>query len=74
LKYHPGGAVVLTLARYPCGGPRLVGSLTGAVASQSVTEAPNGSLGVGGNQAREYKGTRELDGETYQSSRDESRA
>jgi hypothetical protein len=29
-----------------------VGSLTGAVASQKVTEAPKGSLSLGGNQAQ----------------------
>jgi hypothetical protein len=31
-------------------GQRLMGSLTGAVASQSVTEAPKGSLRLVGNQ------------------------
>ena len=34
---------------YPGSGQRLVGSLTGAVASQSVTEAPNGPLRRDGN-------------------------
>jgi hypothetical protein len=29
-----------------------VGSLTGAVASQKVTEAPKGSLSLDGNQAQ----------------------
>jgi hypothetical protein len=48
--------------------------LTGAVASQTVTEASKGSLSLVRNQAHEYKGIRELDGETYKSSRDESRA
>ena len=33
LKYHSARAVVLTCARDPGQGPRLVGSLTGAVAS-----------------------------------------
>ncbi len=34
----------------PGGGQCLVGSLTGAVASQRVTEAPKGSLSLVGNQ------------------------
>jgi hypothetical protein len=50
------------------------GSLTGAVASQRVTEAPKGSLSAVGNRALECKGRRELDSETYRSSWDESRA
>ena len=33
-------------------GQCLAGSLTGAVASQNVTEAPKGSLSLGGNQAQ----------------------
>ena len=49
LKYHPCGALALTPTRQPGGGQRLVGSLTGAVASQSVTEAPNGPLRRDGN-------------------------
>jgi len=48
--------------------------LTGAVASQKVTEAPKGSLSAVGNRALECKGTRELDSETYRSSWYESRA
>ena len=48
--------------------------MTGAVASQKVTEAPNGSLRLVGNQSKERKGIRELDCETYESSRCESRA
>ena len=36
----------------PGRGQRLVGSLTGAVASQSVTEAPKGPLSADGNRAR----------------------
>ena len=50
------------------------GSLTGAVASQRVTEAPKGSLRVNGHHPQECKGRRELDCETDRSSRDESRA
>ena len=50
------------------------GSLTGAVASQRVTEAPKGSLRMVGNHSLECKGKREPDCETDMSSRDESRA
>jgi hypothetical protein len=39
-------------------GQRLVGSLTGAVASESVTEAPKGPLGADGNRAFECKGSK----------------
>ena len=51
LKYHPGVFEVLTLARYPGWGQCMVGSLTGAVSSQSVTEECNGTLGPVGNRA-----------------------
>ena len=47
LEYHPSYGVLLT--REQALGPCLVGSLTGAVASQMVTEARNGSLRVDGN-------------------------
>ena len=49
MKYHSGGVLVLTPHRDPGGGQRLVGSLTGAVASQKVTEASKGPLRVYGN-------------------------
>ena len=39
MKYHPGGYGYLTASRYPGPGQCMVGSLTGAVASQRVTEA-----------------------------------
>ena len=50
LKYHPGESGNLTEARKP--GPEhcLVGSLTGAVTSERVTEARKGSLRLIGNQ------------------------
>ena len=51
VKYHPDSVVFLTLSRYPGWGHGLVGSLTGAVASQIVTEAHKGSLSLDGNQA-----------------------
>ena len=50
MKYHPDHVETLTPHRNPGGGPCLVGSLTGAVASEKVTEAPKGSLRLNGNQ------------------------
>ncbi len=50
LKYHSGRSGYLTQVRDPDQGQCLVGSLTGAVASQKVTEAPKGSLSLVGNQ------------------------
>ena len=51
LKYHPGLFAVLTLARDPGRGQCMVGSLTGAVSSQRVTEELEGTLGTVGNRA-----------------------
>ncbi len=51
LKYHPGLFAVLTFARYPGGEQCMVGSLTGAVSSQKVTEEFEGTLGTVGNRA-----------------------
>ena len=50
LKYHPDNLGILTSNRYPVQGQCLVGSLTGAVASQTVTEARKGYLRLDGNQ------------------------
>ena len=50
LKYHPDPFEVLTLVRYPDRGPCMVGSLTGAVSSQKVTEEHEGSLDTVGNR------------------------
>ena len=47
LKYGPLAVWTLTPM---LGGPRLVGSLTGVVASKSVTEAPKGALMPIGNR------------------------
>ena len=47
LKYGPLCTWILT----PGGGHRLVGSLTGVVASKSVTEASQGTLSTNGNRA-----------------------
>ena len=51
LKYHPDSFGELTYTREPGGGHCLMGSLTGAVASQKVTEAREGPLSLIGNQA-----------------------
>ena len=51
LKYHPYLHGCLTAARYPGPGQRMVGSLTGAVASQRVTEAREGWLRAVGNRS-----------------------
>ena len=51
LKYHPDTSDYLTMVPYRDLGHCLVGSLTGAVASQKVTEAREGSLSLIGNQA-----------------------
>ncbi len=50
VKYHPSRVLSLTVRRDPASEQRLVGSLTGAVASQKVKEAPKGSLRLDGNQ------------------------
>ena len=50
LKYHSGRIGHLTSGHDLVQGQCLVGSLTGAVASQRVTEAPKGSLSLVGNQ------------------------
>ena len=49
VKYHSFWFVLLT--REQAREQRLVGSLTGAVASQNVTEARDGTLSLIGNQA-----------------------
>ena len=51
LKYHPGLFEVLTLARDPGRGQCMVGSLTGAVSSQRVTEEFEGTLSAVGYRA-----------------------
>ena len=55
LKYHPCVLFNLTLISYPDQRQRLVGSLTGAVASERVTEARNGWLRLIGNQPTSVK-------------------
>ena len=73
VKYRPCWFGNLTSIRNPEEGHCLVGSLTGVVASQSVTEAFKGSLKANRNRLIECKSIRELDCETYKSSRCESR-
>ena len=50
VKYHPVLCERLTAVGKPDPGPWQVGSLTGAVASERVTEAFKGSLRLDGNQ------------------------
>ena len=58
----------------PDPGPCVVGSLTGAVASQSVTEAHDGKLRLVGNQLLECNGISLPDCESDKTNRDESRS
>ena len=55
LGYHPCSIGFLTCARDPGGGQCLVGSLTGAVASERVSEALKGSLRMDGNHSKSAK-------------------
>ena len=50
LKYHPGMFEVLTQTRNPGRGHCVVGSLTGAVSSQRVTEEHEGGLNTVGHR------------------------
>ena len=55
LGYHPCGTGFLTILRNPEVGQCQVGSLTGAVASERVSEAPKGSLRMVGNHSQSAK-------------------
>jgi Family of unknown function (DUF6467) len=55
LGYHPCSTRFLTSSRNPAIGQRQAGSLTGAVASESVSEALKGSLRLVGNQPQSAK-------------------
>src|SRR5574344_2543513 len=55
LGYHPCSIGFLTSRRDPAVGQCQAGSLTGAVASERVTEAPKGSLSADGNRAQSVK-------------------
>ena len=73
MEYHPRRTGVLTRDRDPARGPCQVGSLTGAVASQRVTEAREGLLWAVGNRPSECKSISRPDCETYRASRWETR-
>jgi hypothetical protein len=51
LKYQPDNFGVLTLVHYLDWGQCMVGSLTGAVSSQRVTEECKGTLSAVGHRA-----------------------
>ena len=55
LGYHPCVTGFLTMARDPGRGQCQAGSLTGAVASERVSEAPKGSLRMDGNHSKSAK-------------------
>ena len=55
LGYHPFISGILTTSRDPAVGQCQAGSLTGAVASQRVTEASKGSLRMVGNHSQSIK-------------------
>ncbi len=55
VRYHSGEARILTLHPHRVWEQFQVGSLTGAVASQKVTEARKGSLSTLGNRAASVK-------------------
>ena len=55
LGYHPCSIGFLTCSREPAGGQRQAGSLTGAVASERVSEALKGSLRMVGNHSKSAK-------------------
>ena len=55
LGYHPCSTGFLTCGRNPAGGQCLTGSLTGAVASERVSEALKGLLRMVGNHPESAK-------------------
>ena len=55
LKYQPGNVGVLTQVPYRDRGQCVVGSLTGAVSSQRVTEEREGALSAVGHRAMSVK-------------------
>ena len=60
LGYHPCSIGFLTSSRDPAGGQCQVGSLTGAVASERVSEALKGSLRMVGNHSKSVKAEESL--------------
>ena len=73
LGYHPCGTGFLTSSCEPGVGQCQVGSLTGAVASERVSEALKGFPQDGWKPSKECKGRRELDCDTDGWNRYESR-
>ena len=55
LGYHSWCTGILTLSRKPDKGQCQADSLTGAVASERVTEAPKGTLRMDGNHSKSAK-------------------
>ena len=55
LGYRPYSTGFLTCGRNPAGGQCLTGSLTGAVASERVSEALKGSFRMDGNHSKSVK-------------------
>ena len=55
LGYHPYSIGFLTVSSEPASGQCLAGSLTGAVASERVSEALKGSLRMVGNHSQSAK-------------------
>ena len=55
MGYHPCDTGFLTSRRDPAVGQCQAGSLTGAVASERVSEAPKGSLRMDGNHSKSAK-------------------
>ena len=55
LGYHSSVIGILTWTREPGNGQCQVDSLTGAVASERVTEAPKGTLRMDGNHSKSAK-------------------
>ena len=55
LGYHSSVIGILTWTREPGNGQCQVDSLTGAVASERVTEAPKGTLRMDGNHSKSVK-------------------
>ena len=55
LKYHPVVVEVLTCTSNRGKGQCMMGSLTGAVSSQSVTEEHKGTLGTVGHRTKSVK-------------------
>ena len=60
LGYHSSVIEILTSSRNPAERQCQADSLTGAVASERVTEAPKGFLSADRNRAKECKGRRKL--------------